>query len=258
MKHNIHPTAIINPSVEIGENIEIGPFCIIGEDVQIGNGTVIKSNVNIEKTKIGKNCQIFPFTSIGLPPQDTKYNNEDTIVRIGDNNIIREYSTIHRASVGKKRETVIGNNNFLMAYVHIAHNCVLGNFITMANVATLAGHTRVDDYSVIGGLVAVHQFTRIGNYAMVGGFSGVGKDVLPYMLASGSRAELFGINIVGLKRHGFSEEVINELKECYRILFRSNLTIKQAIEEIKKSVVPTKEVQLLLDFINESDRGIMR
>lgn len=258
MNHKIHPTAIIDPYAQIGENIEIGPYCIIGKGVQIGDGTVIKSNVNLERTKIGKNCQIYPFTSIGLPPQDTKYTNEDTVVRIGDNNIIREYTTIHRASVGKERETVVGNNNFLMAYVHIAHNCVLGDFITMANVATLAGHTRIDDYAVIGGLVAVHQFTRIGKYAMVGGFSGVGKDVLPYMLASGSRAELFGINIVGLKRRGFSDEVINDLKECYRILFRSNLTLKQAIEEIKDSVALSNEVQVLLDFIEESDRGIMR
>ena len=258
MNHKIHPTAIIDPSAEIGENIEIGPFCIIGEGVQIGMGTVLKSNVYLERTRMGRNCQIYPFTSIGLPPQDTKYNNEDTIVRIGDNNIIREYTTIHRASIGKKRETVIGNNNFLMAYVHIAHNCVLGDFITMANVATLAGHTRIDDHAVVGGLVAVHQFTRIGKYAMVGGFSGVGKDVLPYMLASGSRAELFGINVVGLKRRGFSDETINDLKECYRILFRSNLTLKQAIEEIKNSVGPSKEVQVLLDFIEESERGIMR
>ena len=258
MSYKIHPTAIIDSSAEIGEDVEIGPFCLIGEGVRIGKGTVIMSNVILEKTDIGDECKIFPFTSIGLPPQDKKYTNEDTIVRIGNNNIIREYSTIHRASVGKKKETVIGNNNFLMAYVHIAHNCVLGDNITMANVATLAGHTRVDDHAVIGGLVAVHQFTRIGSYAMVGGFSGVGKDVLPYMLASGSRAELYGINVVGLKRHGFSDENINALKECYRILFRSNMTLKQAIEEIKKTVEPSQAVKVLLDFIEESERGIMR
>src|SRR4030066_504879 len=193
MKKEIHPTAIIDQNVEIDEETYIGPFCIIREGAHIKKGTKLISNVIIEgNTEIGEDCIINPFTSIGLPPQDLKYKGEKTGLTIGNNNIIREYITIHRASVGGDGLTTIGDNNFLMAYVHIAHDCKIGSHIIMANAATLGGHVVIEDYAVVGGLTAIHQFTRIGAYAMDGGSSGVGQDIPPYMIASGARAKLFG------------------------------------------------------------------
>jgi len=259
MEKEIHPTAIIAPNVEIDEETYIGPFCIIKEGAHIKKGTKLVSNVIIEgNTEIGENCIIYPFTSIGLPPQDLKYKEEKTGVKIGNNNIIREYITIHRASVGGDGITVIGDNNFLMAYVHIAHDCKIGSHIIMANVATLAGHVVVEDYAVIGGLVAVHQFTRIGAYAMVGGFSGVGQDIPPYVIASGARAKLFGLNTIGLKRHGFADSTINELKKAYKILFREKRALKDAIKKIQEDLPYTDEIKHLIEFIQKNKRGICR
>lgn len=255
----IHPTAIVSKEAVLDEGAVIGPYCIINGPVHIGGNTRIISHVVIEgKVQIGSNCTIYPFTTIGLPPQDLKYKGEDTGVRIGNNNIIRESVTIHRASVGGDGWTEIGDNNFLMAYVHIAHDCKIGNNIIMANAATLAGHVKVYDYAVIGGLVAVHQFTRIGAYAMVGGFSGVGQDIPPYMMAAGARAELHGLNTVGLKRHGFSEETISELKKAYKILFREKLTLGDAIKKVLETLPYTEEIKTLIEFIKENKRGICR
>ena len=181
MNKEIHPTAIIDPGVEIEEEVSIGPFCILREGVHIKNGSKLVSNVIIEgKTEIGENCTVYPFTSLGFPPQDLKYKGEKTGLKIGNNNIIREYTTIHRASVGGDGITTIGDNNFFMAYVHIAHDCKIGSSVIMSNVATLAGHVIIEDHAYIGGIVAVHQFTRIGAYSMVGGFSGIGQDIPPY------------------------------------------------------------------------------
>lgn len=259
MANEIHPSAIINPHAEIEDDVAIGPFCIIGDGVRIKKGSKLVSNVLIESnTEIGSNCTIYPFTSIGLPPQDMKYKDEKTGVKIGDNNTIREYITIHRASVSGDGITTIGNNNFLMAYVHIAHDCKIGSHVIMANVATLAGHIVVEDHAVIGGLVAIHQFTRIGAYAMVGGFSGVGQDIPPYMIASGARAKLFGLNAIGLKRHGFSDQTINELKKAYKILFREKHTLKEAIKKIQEDLPYTDEIKHLIEFIQKNKRGICR
>lgn len=256
---NIHKTAIISPKAELDENIMIGPYCIIGDHVKISKGTELVSHIQIEgKTEIGQNCKIFPFTIIGFPPQDTKYNGEPTGVKIGNNNIIREYTTIHRASVSGDGWTVVGDNNFIMAYVHIAHDCNIGNSVIIANLATLAGHVLVEDCVFIGGLVAVHQFTRIGAYAMIGGFSGIGQDIPPFTMASGPRAKLYGLNSVGLKRRGFSDETINVLKKAYKILFRDKLTLKEAINKIKKTLPPIPEIKHLLDFIEVNKRGICR
>ncbi len=256
---DIHETAIIHKGAEIEEGVVIGPYCIIGGSVKIKKGTVLMNNVVIEgDTTIGEDCQIYPFTTIGLPPQDLKYKGEPTGVKIGDRNIIREYITIHRGSVGGDGYTEIGSDNFLMAYVHIAHDCKVGSKVIMANAATLAGHVVVEDCAVIGGLVAVHQFTRIGSYAMVGGFSGVGQDIPPYTIASGARAKLFGLNIVGLKRHGFSEETISELKKAYKILFREKLTLKEAIKKVQEELPYTQEIAHLIEFINANRRGICR
>jgi len=259
MAKEIHPTAIISPKAEIEEDTFVGPFCIIQDGAHIKRGSKLISNVIIEgNTEIGENCTIYPFTSIGLPPQDLKYKGETTGIKIGNNNTIREYVTLHRASVGGDGQTTLGDNNFLMAYVHIAHDCKIGNSVIMANVATLAGHVVVEDHAYIGGLSAVHQFARIGSYAMVGGFSGVAQDIPPYMTASGPRAKLFGLNTIGLKRHGFSDSTINELKKAYKILFREKRTLKDAIKKIQEDLPYTDEIKHLIDFIQKNKRGICR
>jgi UDP-N-acetylglucosamine acyltransferase len=259
MNKEIHPTAIIEPGVEIEEEVSIGPFCILREGVHIKKGSKLVSNVIVEgKTEIGENCTVYPFTSLGLPPQDMKYRGEKTGLRIGNNNVIREYITIHRASIGGDGITSIGDNNFLMAYVHVAHDCNIGSSIIMANVATLAGHVVVEDHAVVGGLVAIHQFTRIGTYSMVGGFSGVNQDIPPYMIASGARAKLFGLNTIGLKRHGFPDSTINELKKAYKILFREKHTLKEAVKKIQEELPYTDEIKLLIEFIQKNKRGICR
>lgn len=259
MGKDIHPTAIIDSDVEIEDGVSIGPYSIIGKGVKLKKGVKIISNVIIEgRTEIGEDTMVYPFTSIGLPPQDLKYKGEDTGVTIGRENIIREYITIHRGSVGGDGFTVIGDNNFLMAYVHIAHDCKIGSNVIMANAATLAGHVKVEDHAVIGGLVAVHQFTRIGAYAMVGGFSGIGQDIPPYTIAAGARARLYGLNIVGLKRHGFSDETISDLKKAYKILFREKRTLKDAIKKVQEGLPYTEEIRHLIEFIEANKRGICR
>ncbi|MDH5201906.1 MAG: acyl-ACP--UDP-N-acetylglucosamine O-acyltransferase [Nitrospirota bacterium] len=259
MKNEIHSSAIVNPHAEIDDGVSIGPFCIVSEGVHIRKGTKLISHVIIESnTEIGENCIVYPYTSIGLPPQDLKYKGEKTSVKIGNDNIIREYITIHRASVGGDGVTAIGNKNFLMAYVHIAHDCKIGNNIIMANAATLGGHVVVEDFAVIGGLVAIHQFTRIGAYAMVGGFSGVGQDILPYTIASGARAKLFGLNTIGLKRNNFSDSTINNLKKAYKILFREKRTLNDAVKKIQEDLPYTDEIKHLIEFIQANKRGICR
>jgi UDP-N-acetylglucosamine acyltransferase len=259
MKTKIHPTAIIDPKAEIDANVEIGPFCIIKAGVRIRKGTKLLSNVTVEGTTvIGENSVIYPFSSIGFPPQDVKYKGEDTRLVIGSGNIIREYASIHRASVGGDGATTIGDNSFFMAYVHVAHDCVIGSNVIMTNAATLAGHVVVEDFAYIGGLVAVHQFTRIGRYAMVGGFSGIGQDIPPYMIASGARAKLFGPNTIGLQRRGFTEKTINEIKKAYRILFREKRTLKEALKQVREEFPSSPEIMHLIEFIEKNKRGICR
>ena len=259
MKTKIHSTAIVDSKAELDSNVEIGPFCIIRNGVKIKKGSRLIANVIIEgRTEIGENCIVHPFSSIGFPPQDLKYKGEPTGLVIGDNNIIREYITIHRASVGGDGVTVVADNNFLMAYVHIAHDCKIGSSVIMSNAATLAGHVVVEDHAYIGGLVAVHQFTRIGRHAMVGGFSGIGQDIPPYMMASGARAKLFGPNTIGLKRHGFSDAAVNAIKKAYKILFREKRTLKEALKKIREDVPATDEIRHLVEFIEKNKRGICR
>ncbi|MFZ6008075.1 MAG: acyl-ACP--UDP-N-acetylglucosamine O-acyltransferase [Nitrospirota bacterium] len=259
MSKDIHKTAIVSSKADIDEDVHIGPFCTVGEGVVIKSGTRLISNAVVEgSTEIGEGCIIHPFATIGVPPQDLKYKNEKTGVKIGKKNIIREYSSIHRASVGGDGLTEVGDSNFLMAYVHIAHDCKIGNSTVMANAATLAGHVHVEDYAVIGGLVAVHQYTRIGAYSMVGGFSGIGQDIPPYTMASGARAKLYGLNAIGLKRHGFSDDTINNLKKAYKILFREKRTLKEALKKIKSEMPETPEIKHLLEFIEKNKRGICR
>lgn len=259
MAREIHKTAIIGKKVVIDEDVYVGPFCVINGKVKVKKGTRLISHVVIEgTTEIGEECTIYPFASIGFPPQDLKYKNEDTGVVIGDRNIIREYVTIHRASVGGDYTTVVGNNNFLMSYVHIAHDCKVGSHIVMANAATLAGHVTVEDHAVIGGLVAVHQFARIGAYAMIGGMTAIAQDVPPYTVASGERGKLFGLNTIGIKRHGFTDSAIADMKKAYKILFREKHTMKAAIKKVQKDLPDTAELRHLIEFIENNKRGICR
>ncbi len=258
---SIHPTAIVSPKAELAENVTIEPYSIIGPDVTIGSGTVVGPHVVIEgKTAIGEKNRIFPFVSIGQAPQDITFGDEDTRVLIGNNNIIREYVTIHRGSHRGEGATKVADGVFLMAYAHVAHDCNIGKGVIMANAATLGGHVEVGEGAVIGGIVAIHQFVRIGEYSCVGGFSGVRMDISPYMLATGAEhAKLYGPNLIGLKRNGFSAEAIQAIKKCYRIFFRSGLTIKEAIDKTRREVDPLPEVERLIEFVSfSSKRGISR
>ncbi len=255
----IHSTAIVSSKAEIDSGVEVGPYSIIGDEVKIASGTVIGPHVVIKgPTSIGENCRIFQFASIGEDPQDLKYQGERTQLTIGDHNTIREFTTINRGTAGGGGLSSIGSHNLIMAYCHIAHDCHLTDHIIMSNCATLAGHITIENHAIISGLVGIHQFVRIGAYAMVGGLSGVPQDVPPYVIAAGERTKLSGINIVGLKRHGFSPAVIAELKSAYRIFFRSGLTVKRAVQTIEEEGFQSAEVQYLSQFIQNSERGVLR
>ncbi|MBI5585587.1 MAG: acyl-ACP--UDP-N-acetylglucosamine O-acyltransferase [Deltaproteobacteria bacterium] len=255
----IHPTAIVDPQAELHPTVVVGPYSVIEGEAVIGAGTEIGAHVYIDRyTKIGRDCRIYPFASVGTPPQDKKFRGEKTELIMGDENVIREYVTINRGTPDGGGVTTIGNQNLLLAYVHVAHDCHLGNGITMVNVATLGGHVTLEDHAVIGGLSAVHQFVRIGSHAYVGGKTGVSQDIPPFVLASGERAKLFGLNIVGLKRYNFSNEVILALKKAYQTVIRSHLTIQDAMHKVEKEVPLLPEVTQFLDFIRQSQRGIPR
>jgi len=255
----IHPTAIIDSKAEIGSDVEVGPYSIIGANVHIGSGTVIGPHVVIQPhVEIGPDCQIFQYASIGAVPQALKFQGEETYVRIGRGTVIREFVTVNRGTGFGGEITEVGEENFLMAYVHIAHDCKTGRNVILANNATLAGHIVIEDFVTVGGLVAIHQFVRIGNYAYIGGKSAVVKDIPPYIIAAGDRAKLHGLNSVGLKRHGFSQEALSSLKKAYRIIFRIGLTLNEAIERVKAEVEQVPEVNDLIRFIKSSERGITR
>jgi UDP-N-acetylglucosamine acyltransferase len=255
----IHSTAIISPDAHLEEGVEIGPYAIIGSDVNIGKNTVIGPHTFIDDyTHIGEGNRIFQFCSIGAPPQDLKFGGEKTRVVIGNNNTIREFVTIHRSTTADIGVTQIGDNNMIMAYCHVAHNCKLGNYIVMANAATLAGHIHVEDFAIVGGLTAVHQFSRIGAHSIIGGASAVPKDIPPYMMASGNRVKLYGLNLIGLKRRKFSENTIKALKEAYRIIFRSDILLETALKKVEAEVEDFPEVRHLVNFIRESKRGVCR
>ena len=255
----IHPTAIIDPKAEIDPSVTIGPYAVIAADVFIEAGTTIGAHVTIEPyTTIGANCQIFPHSAIGAVPQSLKFKGGKTLVKIGKEVVIREFVTIHRGTEEGGGVTEIGEKNFLMAYTHIAHDCRTGQGVMFANAATLGGHIIIGDFATIGGLVAIHQFVRIGEYAFIGGKSAVPKDIPPYVMASGDRAKLFGLNLVGLQRHHFSSDTLALLKKAYRILFRLGLTRNEAIERIKAEVEQIPEVVNFVNFIKSSERGITR
>ena len=255
----IHATAIISNRAQITHDVQIGPYSIIGDDVHIGEGTVVGPHVVIEgPTTIGKNNQFYQFSSIGAAPQDLKFSGEPSELVIGDDNTFRESVTIHRGTEGGGMLTSIGNGCLLMAYCHVAHDCRLGNHVIMSNNATLAGHITVDDHAVIGGLCGVHQFVRVGSYAFLGGISGITKDVPPYTMTAGRPATLRGLNSEGLKRHGFPPALISRIKAAYRTLFRSGLTTSAAIRAVREQGQQPPEIEYLLTFIEQSERGVTR
>ena len=258
---SIHPTAIIDGSASLASDVEVGPYTIIGKHVSIGKGTSVGPHTVIgDWTEIGENNSISHQASVGAPPQDLKYRGEECWTRIGNNNMIREFATIHRGTVTGHAETVVGNGNLFMAYSHVAHDCRIGNGIVMANVATLAGHVTVEDNVILGGLVAVHQFSTIGAYAMIGGGTMVGLDILPYTIATSARREarLRGLNLIGLKRRGFSEETIGNLRKAYKTLFMAGLKLPDALTRIRNEITDCPEIDYLLAFIENSKRGICR
>jgi UDP-N-acetylglucosamine acyltransferase len=256
----IHPTAIVSPKAQLAEDVTIQAFSVIGPNVTIGSGTVVGPHAVIDGwTTIGERNQVYPFVSIGCAPQDISYKGEETQVIIGDGNIFRENVTVHRGTCNGRSCTRIGNQSYFMAYSHVAHDCVIGDNVVMANAATLGGHVQVDDHATLGGLVAIHQFVRIGTHAFIGGKSGLRMDMPPYMLAFGAPAKLYGPNLVGLRRNHFSKDAIHALKKSYKILFRSGLSLKDAVEKVREEVDFLPEVETLVRFMEEhSKRGVTK
>ncbi len=255
----IHPTAIIDPAAEIDSNVEIGPYSIVNGNVSIGSGTVIGPHVTIDPyVDIGPNCQIFQYASIGAAPQAIKFKGEITYLKIGRNTVIREFATLNRGTEFGGGVTEVGEDNFLMAYTHVAHDCITGKGVILANNATLAGHITIGNYVIVGGLVAIHQFVRIGDHAYIGGKSAVVKDIPPYVMAAGDRATLHGLNTVGLQRHGFSSNTLSQLKKAYRIIFRIGLTVNESVDRVLAEVENLPEVLTLVNFIKSTERGITR
>lgn len=253
----IHATAIIHPSAKIASNVAIGPYSIIGADVEIGEGTWIGPHVVIQgPTVIGKDNKFFQFSSIGEVPQDLKFNGENTRLEIGDRNTFRECCTVHRGTVQDQGLTKIGNDNLFMNYVHIAHDCIVGNHAIFANNSSLAGHVKVDDYVTFGGFSGVFQFCRIGSYSFISTNSVVIKDVPPFVKVSGYYAKPYGLNSVGMQRRGFSEEAMTQVKRAYKAIYRQGLGVTEALEALKK--MPGPEVQILVQFIQASESGIVR
>lgn len=253
----IDSRAVVSPKAQIGENTSVGPFTVIEDDVVIGNGTHIGSNVLIAKgTRVGKECHIHHGAVLGTPPQDLKYRGEVTTLEIGDNNVIREYVTMNRATREGIKSTV-GSHCFIMAYAHVAHDCQVGNHVILANSVNMGGHVLIEDYVIIGGIVAIHQFSKIGCHAMIGGGFRVTKDVPPYVLAGSEPLAYKGLNIIGLRRRNFTNETIEKLSKAYRLIYNSQLNVSQAIENIKTDISLIEEVKHILEFIEKSKRGII-
>ncbi len=255
----IHPTAIIAPGAQLGENVSVGPYSVIGEHVQIGDNTVIGPHVVIAgHTTLGCDNRVFQFASLGDEPQDKKYAGEPTRLEIGDRNTIREFCTFNTGTAQDAGVTRVGNDNWIMAYVHIAHDCQVGSKTIFANNAQIAGHVHVDDHAILGGFTAVHQFVRIGAHSMTGLGTVLFQDLPPYVTAAGNTASPYGINSEGLRRRGFSSESIMALKRAYRTLYKSGLTLEEAKAKLEEESVAHPEIQLLLDFLGVSKRGIVR
>ncbi len=257
MNTGIHPTAVVDPGAKIGKAVIIGPNTIVEDNVEIGENTRIDSQAKIGYgARIGKDCHIFHGAVVSEIPQDLKFHGEDSITIIGDRTIIREYATIHRGTENRKK-TQVGSDCLLMAYTHVAHDCFVGDHVILANVVQLGGHVTVDNWAYIGGMAGVHQFTHIGEHSFIGGGFRCIQDVPPYILVSGEPLKYSGLNVVGLRRHGFSNETINLLKEVYRLIYRSEFNISQALEQIQSGFEPTPEIEKIVSFIQQSKRGIV-
>lgn len=254
----IHPTAIVDPRAEVHETVRIGPYCIIDGPVRLGADCELKGHVVIAgPSKIGSRNIFYPFACIGERSQDTKYAGEPTSLVIGHDNVFRENVTVHRSTTDDG-VTAIGNHGLFLAYTHIAHDCVVGDYTIFSNNGTLAGHVTVEDHVVIGGLTAVHQFCRLGQHSITGGCSKIVQDVPPFMIADGNPAEIRGVNKVGLERRGFSQETIRQLREAYRLLYRSNLNTQQSLEKLRSEKTSNELIHRLVSFIETSERGIVR
>lgn len=255
----VDPRAAVSPKAVLGENVTVGPFAVVEAGAVVGDGTSVAASAFIGTgARIGRECRLHHGAVVGHAPQDLKYAGEPTTCELGDRNVVREYATLHRGT-GEGGKTIIGNDNFFMAFSHVAHDCVLGDRIIMANSASLAGHTDVEDYVIIGGLTPVHQFTRLGRHSMIGGGLRVGKDVPPYILAGGEPLTFEGLNSVGLRRRGFSRETIDSLDRAYGLIYRARLNVTQAVASIEDDPVLSAcpEVRIVLEFIRKSKRGIL-
>jgi UDP-N-acetylglucosamine acyltransferase len=253
---SVHPTAIVEAGAELDAGVTVGPYALVGPEVRVGAGSVIGGHSVLEgRTEIGPGCRIGTHVVIGAPPQDTKYHDEPTRVVVGEGTQVREFATIHRASVGGDGVTRVGPRCFIMAYAHVAHDCTLGEQVIMANQASLAGHVALGRFVIVGGMTGIHQFVRVGDFAFVGACSAVLQDIPPFVKVQGNRAKPFGLNLVGLRRHGFAAETLHALKEAYRLIFASELNTSQALERLESGPQPP-EVRQFVDFIKRSPRGI--
>jgi UDP-N-acetylglucosamine acyltransferase len=255
----IDPAARVSPNSVLAHGVTIGPFSVVGDGVEIGAGTHVGPFCTIEgPTVIGSSCTFTGYASIGTPPQDHSYDGEPTRLTIGDGNTFREFVTVNRGTMKDRGETLIGNHNLVMAYCHVAHDCVLGDHVVMGNLATLAGHVQIHDHAIIGGMSAVHQFTRVGAYTIVGGGSMVSLDIVPYARASGDRAKIFGVNTIGLRRCGFTPERITMIEKGFRIVFRQGLLLKEALGRLEAEFPGEPVIEGLASFLKTTRRGITR
>lgn len=254
----LHPTAVIDPGAELGRDVEVGPYAVVGKHVRVGDGTTIGAHAIVDGyTTLGEKCRIFPSAAVGLEPQDLKYAGERTYLRIGDRTTIREFASLNVAT-SPEEATLVGSDCLIMAYSHVAHNCVVGNHVILANAATLAGHVTIEDFVTIGGVTPIHQFVRIGCHAFIGGGSRIPQDVAPYTLVAGNPVRLAGLNTVGLRRRGFGPETLEALEQAFRFVFRSRMLLADAVTAAREQVPPLEEVERFLEFIEASRRGITR
>ena len=255
MSANIHPTALVDASATIADDAVVGPWVIVGPNCTVGSGSVLQPHSVLEENvTIGQHVTVGIGTVLGGKPQDLKWQGEETFVEIGNHTTIREYSTINRAT-SQSWKTTVGEHCYIMSYVHLAHDCHVGNHVIMSNGTQLAGHVTIDDWAIISGLCAIHQFAKVGRHSFIGGCSRVAKDVPPFVKAVGNPIKLYGLNSVGLQRRGFSDETVSELKKAYRMFFRSDLNVSQALEQARQELKPSAEVQDLISFIETSGRG---
>lgn len=258
MANSIHPTAIIESNVEIGDNVTIGPYSWIRENVSIGDGTEIGSHVVLSPgSHIGKDCKILHHAVLGEIPQDLKFGGEVTTIEVGDRTVIREFVTINRGTKAHWK-TVVGTDCLIMAYVHLAHDCIVGNNVVIANACNIAGHVEIQNWAILGGMVGIHQFTKVGQHSLVGGHYRVSKDIPPFIIAAGEPLRFEGLNIIGLRRRGFNKDTINTLKKAYSYIFSTKYNVSDAVKKIKEEIEVSPEIQALLEFIDSSDRGIIR